>query len=160
MKKWKLQHLLLSQPWKIVQFWQNQELLLGLYSPPPAAVISVSSSKSWSTQGLKSVLEVPLVCAGVLEVASASLDLKNKKPITRHRTKTRTGVRTDRRAMTEDPARLSWVLMLWNSASLIWSGSLVCVRTRGMTLEPQIHCVIRKSAQPRGVSNLCYKVLL
>lgn len=139
---------------KITQYWQNKEFFLGLCSPPPAAVISVSSSKSWSTQGLKSVLEVPLGFAGALEVVSASLDLRNKKPITRHRTRARTGVSTDSRAMTEDPARFSWVLMLWHSTSLIWSGS-VCVTTR-TTLEPHIH----KIRPAYRVSHLCYKVLL
>ena len=74
---------------------QNSVQLL----PSSFAVISVSSCKSWSTHGLKSAFDAPSVFPGEVEVVSVPRDLTSMKPITKHRTTTRTGVKTDRRAM-------------------------------------------------------------
>lgn len=65
--------------------------------PSSVAVVSVSSCRSWSTHGLDAALGV---LSGGVEVVSESRDLNSMKPTTRHRTTARTGVRTDRRAMT------------------------------------------------------------
>lgn len=99
--------------------------------PSSLAVISVSSCKSWSTHGLKSVL------VRALEVVSGSRLFTRMKLITRHRITARTGVRTDRRAMTGGVQRrgcehlvvrvsqLSADLMLWNTTDM-WGGPIGC----------------------------------
>lgn len=63
-------------------------------------MVSVSSCKSWSTHGLKSAFDAPLVSPREVDVVSVSRDFTSMTPITKQRTAARTGVRTDRRAIT------------------------------------------------------------
>lgn len=62
-------------------------------------MVSVSSSKSGSTHGLKSACEGPLVFPGGVEVVFVSRDFTSMRPKTKQRTAARIGVRTDRRAI-------------------------------------------------------------
>ena len=103
--------------------------------PSSLAEMTVSSCKSWSAQGLESTLDDPLVVPGEVELVSVSLVLTSMKPITKHRTTARTGVRTDRRAMTASRggekrirATCAWVYLRWSGVvkHVLLSGLGLC----------------------------------